>query len=196
MISLHKIIPTFKTQTNVEKVQCVILTDGEAPPLRYYKKFTGGRFSHNVEDYIGTSALGYNSFIRNRKTGNTYTLDVSWFDFSNVLLRDLRNSFPTVNFIGIRVLVPRDASPFMRMYLNASEYDKVHAKWKKTKSFVIKNSGYHKYFGISSSSMNQSSDFEVKDDATKSQIKNAFFKSLRTKKMNKKVLSEFIELIA
>ena len=44
--------------------------------------------------------------------------------------------------------------------------------------------------------MNQSSDFEVKDDATKSQIKNAFFKSLRTKKMNKKVLSEFIELIA
>ena len=196
LISLHKIIPTFKTQTNVEKVQCVILTDGEAPPLRYYKKFTGGRFSHNVEDYIGTSALGYNSFIRNRKTGNTYTLDVPWFDFSNVLLRDLRNTFPTVNFIGIRVLVPRDASPFMRMYLNASEYDKVHAKWKKTKSFVIKNSGYHKYFGISSSSMNQSSDFEVKDDATKSQIKNAFFKSLRTKKMNKKVLSEFIELIA
>ena len=38
--------------------------------------------------------------------------------------------------------------------------------------------------------------FDVKDDATKSQIKSAFIKSLRTKKMNKKILGEFIELVA
>ena len=44
--------------------------------------------------------------------------------------------------------------------------------------------------------MSQESDFEVQEDATKGQIKSAFVKSLRTKKMNKKVLSEFIELIA
>ena len=44
--------------------------------------------------------------------------------------------------------------------------------------------------------MNQDSEFSVKEDATKSQIKSAFVKSLRSKKMNKKVLSEFIELIA
>ena len=44
--------------------------------------------------------------------------------------------------------------------------------------------------------MNQDSEFDVKEDATKSQIKSAFVKSLRSKKMNKKVLGEFIELIA
>ena len=196
LISLHKLIPTFKKQNNVEKVQCVILTDGEAPPLRYHKKFIGGRFEHSTEDYIGVNSLGRNSFIRNRRTGNTYSLDVPWYDFSNVLLRDLRNSFPNTNFIGIRVLAPRDASSFMRMYFDGNEYLTVHAKWKKTRSMVITNSGYHKYFGLSSKVMSQESDFDVQEDATKGQIKSAFVKSLRNKKMNKKVLSEFIELIA
>jgi ribosomal protein L23 len=44
--------------------------------------------------------------------------------------------------------------------------------------------------------MNQETDFEVQEDATKTQIKSAFMKSLRTKKMNKKILGEFIELVA
>ena len=196
LITLHKLIPTFKKVNNVEKVQCVILTDGEAPPVRYHKKFIGGRFEHSTEDYIGVNSLGPNSFIRNRKTGHTYSLNVPWYEFSNVLLRDLRNSFPSTNFIGIRVLAPRDANSFMRIYFTGSDYFTAQTKWKKTKSMVITNSGYHKYFGLSSKVMNQESDFEVKEDATKGQIKSAFVKSLRTKKMNKKVLSEFIELIA
>ena len=36
----------------------------------------------------------------------------------------------------------------------------------------------------------------VNDDATKVQIKRAFIKSLKNKKMNKKILGEFIELVA
>ena len=36
----------------------------------------------------------------------------------------------------------------------------------------------------------------AQDDVTKVQIKRAFVKSLKGKKMNKKVLGEFIELVA
>ena len=36
----------------------------------------------------------------------------------------------------------------------------------------------------------------VDDDATKAEIKRAFVKSLKTKKLNKKVLGEFVELVA
>jgi hypothetical protein len=36
----------------------------------------------------------------------------------------------------------------------------------------------------------------VKEDATKTQIKSAFVKSLKSKKMNKKILGEFVELVA
>ena len=39
-------------------------------------------------------------------------------------------------------------------------------------------------------------EFEVQEDATKAQIKRAFVKSLKTKKLNKKVLGEFISLVA
>jgi predicted HAD superfamily hydrolase len=69
------------------------------------------------------------------------------------------------------------------------------SRWKKDRSFSIKNSGYHSYFGISSSALNNNIDFEVCDDATKGQIKSAFAKSLSSKKMNKKILGEFVELI-
>jgi hypothetical protein len=44
--------------------------------------------------------------------------------------------------------------------------------------------------------LSQETEFEVSDDASKSQIKSAFVKSLKSKKMNKKVLGEFIELVA
>ena len=63
------------------------------------------------------------------------------------------------------------------------------------RSFTIKNSGYHAYFGLSSSALSQDTEFDVKEDATKAQIKSAFAKSLKTKKLNKKVLGEFISLV-
>ena len=48
---------------------------------------------------------------------------------------------------------------------------------------------------MSANSLANDDTFEVKEDATKAQIKNAFIKSLKTKKLNKKILGEFIELI-
>jgi hypothetical protein len=38
----------------------------------------------------------------------------------------------------------------------------------------------------------KNAEFEVAEDATKAQIKSAFVKSLKTKKLNKKVLGEFV----
>ena len=68
--------------------------------------------------------------------------------------------------------------------------------WRKSKTFTIKNSGYDAYFALSSNSLAEDAEFDVDDDATKAQIKRAFVKSLKTKKLNKKVLGEFVELVA
>ena len=81
-------------------------------------------------------------------------------------------------------------------YDNSKEYDTIVNDWRRNKSFNIKNSGYDAYFGLSSSALSQDSEFDVDDSATKAQIKRAFVKSLKTKKLNKKVLGEFIELVA
>ena len=52
------------------------------------------------------------------------------------------------------------------------------------------------YFGLSSHALGNDTEFTVKEDATKAQIKSAFKKSLTAKKMNKKVLSQFMDFIA
>ena len=97
----------------------------------------------------------------------------------------------------MRILESRDAGNFVRRYCGYldNQYDVIMSRWKKERSFAIKNSGYHSYFGISSNVLNSNTDFEVGEDATKGQIKSAFVKSLSSKKMNKKILGEFVELI-
>ena len=197
LVALHQILPQFKKQNNVEKVQCVILTDGEGAPLKYSKKF---QRHWESEDYMGSQYINENCIIRNRKTGHTYSCAGlgHWADVSDLLIKDLRQSFPHTNFIGIRILTNRDASQFIRRYTGYEDdsYYKINSRWKKEKSFAIKNSGYHTYFGLSSSSLSNDDEFQVQEDATKAQIKKAFVKSLKNKKMNKKVLGEFVELVA
>jgi hypothetical protein len=115
-----------------------------------------------------------------------------------VFLRNLRDKFADINFIGIRVLEGRDAGNFIRRYCGwyGDEHDKVMSSWKKEKAFTIKKSGYHSYFGLSATALSQDTEFEVAEDATKTQIKSAFAKSLKSKKMNKRILGEFVELVA
>ena len=201
LVALHQILPKFQKDNKLQKVQCVILTDGEAAPLKYHKEFKN-RFPHITESeevYIGLNRIpGDSAFLRDRKLGTTYKFGYEYHEFSDILLRNLRDNFPEVNFIGMRVLQSRDANSFIRRYYgwHGKELDKVMTEWKKTKSFSIKKSGYHTYFGLSSAALSQDAEFEVKEDATKAQIKSAFTKSLKGKKMNKKILGEFIDLVA
>ena len=195
MVALHQILPKFREENKVEKVQCVILTDGEGSPLRYHKQV-----QRNWEDEpcLRTAAINYGTFLRCRKTGRTYAFNSDWYGQTDVFLRNLRDKFTDVNFIGIRIVPQRDGGHFIRRYTGSfsPEYDELMKVWKKSKSCSIKTSGYHTYFGLSSSALDNETEFEVKDDATKAQIRSAFKKSLNGKKMNKKVLGEFIELVA
>jgi hypothetical protein len=196
LITLHEILPQFQKENKLQKVQCVVLTDGEASQLKVHKEV---QRRWEKEPYIGT--VHYNpstTFLRDRKTGNTYSLDCEYHGFTDVLLRNLRDKFPTVNFIGMRVLESRDSGSFIRRYCGyyGDDYDRVMNSWRKEKTFSIKSSGYHTYFGISASALSNDAEFSVSDDASKSQIKSAFVKSLKGKKMNKKVLGEFVELVA
>ena len=194
MIALHQIIPQFKNEHKLQKVQCVVLSDGEGAPLKFHRQFDR---RWEDEPFLGTNSISYNSFLRDRKTGHTYSFDCEWHEMTDVLLQNLRDRFTDVNFIGVRVLEPRDANSFIRRYTGwGKNFEIIQKVWKKEKAFAIHQSGYHTYFGISANALSQSTEFSPGEDATKSQIKSAFVKSLRTKKMNKKVLGEFIELIA
>ena len=195
LIALHQILPKFQKENKLQKVQCVVLTDGEAAMCKYHREI---QRHFEKEPFMGTSNIYPNSFLRDRKTGMTYSLDCEWYEFTDVLLRNLRDNFKNINFIGIRVLESRDAGSFIRRYCGyfGPENEKTMSTWKKERAFSIKSSGYTTYFGISANALAQDAEFEVKEDATKTQIKSAFAKSLKSKKMNKKILGEFVELVA
>ena len=188
LISLYQILPKFKKETGVEKVQCIILTDGEANGLPYHVTVQRNWESN---PYLGQrNPHPERSFLRDRQLGKTYKIGYHYHGFTQTLLNNLKDRFSSTNFIGIRVLNNRDAKSFMRLYNEDHSID-----WRKTKTFTIKNSGYDAYFAMSSNSLAEDADFDVDEDATKAQIKRAFVKSLKTKKLNKKVLGEFIELV-
>lgn len=195
LISLQQVLPKFQKDNKLQKVQCVVLTDGEAHPLnRHYELMR----KWDTEPYMGTRSIDPSvTFLRDRKLGKTYKFGFNYHHFTETILNNLQDRFPYVNFIGIRVLPPREASRFMRLYTNY-DHEKVSQlenNWKKNRSFVMKNVGYHAYFGLSSNALSQETEFDVKEDATKAQIRSAFKKSLSSKKMNKKILSEFISLV-
>jgi hypothetical protein len=195
LMSLHQILPKFQKENKLQKVQCIVLTDGEANYPPYHVEIKRG---YDSDSYIGTRGINPDkTFLRDRKLGITYKFDYGYHQFTEVLLRNLKDKFSSVNFIGIRVFEGRSVNRFINLYHNQSDkqYEVIQNDWKKLKSFIITNSGYDAYFGLSSSALSQDAEFDVADDATKSQIKSAFVKSLKTKKLNKKVLGEFISLV-
>ena len=196
LITLHQILPKFQKENKLQKVQCIVLTDGEANQLVHHKEV---KRQWEKKPFLGTGYINPElTFLRDRKLGTTYQFGYGYHEFTDVLLRNLKDKFSSMNFIGIRVLESRNFSRFVQMYHSQLEkdYEKIQNDWKKVKSFTITKSGYDAYFGMSATALSQDTEFEVAEDATKSQIKSAFAKSLKTKKLNKKVLGEFISLVA
>ena len=187
LIALTQIIPAFKKMHGLQKTHCFILTDGEANPLMVAKENSyGGKGSRHL--FAGQD------FIRNRKTGHTYQVNRAYHSFSKILLQNLMEENKDCNFVGIRLCAPREMNAFIRSYQYVS--DDVLKKIKKQKYYEIKNTGYTSYFAMQSNSLNQEAEFDVEDGASKAKIKSAFVKNLKTKALNKKVLSKFMELVA
>ena len=196
LVCLHQILPKFQKENKLQKVQCIVLTDGEANHLPYHVEV---KRNWESEPYLGVRGINPNkTFLRDRKLGTTYKMNYGYHEFTDILIRNLKDKFSSVNFIGIRVLESRNANRFINLYheIGDKQYEKIQNDWKKLRSFTITNSGYDAYFGLSASTLSQNSEFEVAEDASKAQIKSAFVKSLKTKKLNKKLLGEFISFVA
>ena len=113
MVSLHQLLPQFQKKTGAEKVQCVVLTDGESQPLKYHREVQRG---WEDEPYMGTNYFGESCVLRDRKLGKTYvSKDSSRYECTDMLLHNLRDNFPQTNFIGIRVLPSREGGSFLSL---------------------------------------------------------------------------------
>ena len=194
IIAMHDIIPMFKKMTGVQKINTVILTDGESNNISYNVSIK----ADNIHCYWGQRAVSNNVRLRDRKTGHVSRPVGHNFNDSitTLLLENLRQNFPDVNFIGFRILTGGDFSYLYRNTYNETA-DNVLKKWRKEKSFVFtKQLGFQSLYLIASTAVNQSSEFDVDEGASKAQITKAFKSMLKAKTTNKKVLSSFVDMVA
>jgi hypothetical protein len=194
LVCLDAIIPQFKQQNKLQKVHCIVLTDGEA---QCSKMNSLVKRPWSDESHMGTRGIGDRVILRNRKNGHSYAFPSWWGNHTKSFNRYINDQFPEVNLIGIRVCATRDFASFLRDGLDDSnKYEDILNDWRKNRAVSFDAYGYNRQFAIASSALSNDTEFEVKEDATKAQIKRAFTKSLKTKKMNKKILSEFISMVA
>ena len=190
--SLTSVLPAFQKKYGLQKVHTIVLTDGESEPLTYtsYRETRDGDLRP-----VRCQIRSRSTYLRDRKLGTTYSLG-DYHKQQTSIMQNLRDRFPSMNFIGIRVCSGRDFGSMVRWWTEQSVSPEMSSKWKKEKSMTLDIGNYTKFFAISAGDMGASSEFEVQNDATKSQIKSAFKKSLQKSKFNRKILSEFVELVA
>ena len=197
IVSMHAVIPWFRKKYGVEKLNLIILTDGEASAGAYTTEYHSYRDS---EQYSCRSLEG-RSALRNRKLGIVYRpFDYGFLGNTKIFIEDLKNTFPQTNVVSFRLIETRDVATWCRQaadLCNLGNVDSFRKKIQKDKTAIVPSGlGYDAYYLITTKSMSLDTDFEVSEDATKAQIKSAFKKSLGNKAVNKKILSSFISMVA
>ena len=113
------------------------------------------------------------------------------------MIQQVKDRFPEVNVIGIRLCKGSELSSFVSHYGDSTRYDEVQQQWKKDKSAIIPNAvGYTALYALRLDALDEETEFEVKEGAAKGQITRAFKKMLKSKSTNKKVLSSFAEMVS
>ena len=194
IITLHDVIPVFQKKTGSQKTTVCILTDGESAGCQYSVKVN--RYG---DDYVGVRTFDEGNQLRDRKLGKTYKLSGDYRSTTQVLLQNLKDKFPEVNLVGFRIGNTGDFTSYYR-YANDHRFGFVPdidlKKWKKEKTWEFNNVGYDSLYFMANTSLSSNTDFDVADTATKTQIKSAFVKSLKSKKTNKKILSSFAAVVS
>ena len=194
VIMMNYIVPQFKKNNDIQKVNVCILSDGESCQAAYGRKFYN---DHRDEYYVRPRRIEYNVCLRDRKTGRVYTNLSEWGRSTNVFIQQLRDRNPSVNVLGFRILPGSQLTSFVSNYGDSAQYDKVQKQWKKEKSAIILNpQAYSALYAISSKSIESETSFDVESGAKKGEISRAFKKMLGSKSTNKKLLSSFIEYVA
>ena len=187
IVMLNYIIPQFKKQNDLQKVNVCILTDGESCQASYGRKYYN---DHKDEYYIRPRRLDYNTVLRDRSTGRVYSMNDGWSEMTNTFIQQLKDRNAGVNVLGFRIMGGSGLSGFVSTYASIAHYDQVQKQWKKDKSAVIPfPKSYTALYAINNNSIDADSEFDVESGAKKGEISKAFKKMLKSKSTNKRLLN-------
>ena len=205
IMALHQIIPNFKNKNKLQKVNVVILTDGEANNINYIVDLKQKYGSNATRSGLGTNYISTDTALRDRKIGHVYRnfQPGTWNSgVTTILLENLKDNFPEVNIIGFRIAGGSSFSYVYREYYNESSkklstYEEVMKIWRKEKCYELNGLGYDALYFISSNNLSASNaTMTVDEDSDTADIGKAFRTMLKKKATNKKLLTSFASLVS
>ena len=193
IVLLNYILPEFKKQNDLQKVNVCILTDGEASQSAYGAERYDDCKDENV---VRPARIDWGNCLRDRQTGRVYP-EFEYENITNVFIQQVRDRNPNVNVIGFRILQGSQLSSFVQRYGSFESYSDIQKQWKKEKSAIIPNpAAFTALYAINNTALNQSTELDVESGAKKGDISRAFKKMLKSKSTNKKLLNSFVEYVS
>ena len=196
IILLNYIVPQFRKDNDLQKVNCVVLTDGDACTTAYGREWIGKNEFGEDEPRLSTHRIDHGVILRDRQTGIVYR-QFTYGDCTNIFIQQLKDRNPDVNILGFRILNGSQLSSYVCTYGGGMEYyPQIQKQWRKEKSAIIPNPvAYSALYAISNNAIDADTTFEAKSDK-KADISRAFRKMLSNKAVNKKLLNSFVGMVA
>ena len=198
----RQLVDKMKKVENVQKVNVVCLTDGEANPMSYISeedRWNDGNIEKVTRSIAHACASVF--FLRDKKTGYTRKIDTHPYCTTKEIVSFFRE-ITDYNWIGIRLCSKGDLTRTLRYNdVQGVDYNDLDKTWKKERYFSISNAcGFSEQIYMPDRNIGESSEeIEVKakgEVATKAELQRAFKKHMGSKTSNKTVLNKFIEQIA
>ena len=202
LFAMNDFIPYFKTKNNVQIVNMVYLTDGESggsntywTPGRTEKDDGRSRETSHFGRYYSSGGKRPKTFIRDLETKKEYLFDDGRGRMTALLVEILRDkhNINIVNFFLIERLKRWD---FTRW---TNDPESSMKEFRKEKSVVYRDvEGWSSLYIMKGGRDLQTEEkiLEIGEDATRGQIRKAFSKFSKGRLENKKLLSQFVDMVA
>jgi hypothetical protein len=189
-IKIHK---EFQKTCRLDIVNSIFLTDGESSGLKQVVSHWNGYSAETVT----TGWYRQKNYMIFNKKRYAVGRDESITDILMEIYRDATGA----NLVGIRIMPYRcshyDFNSATGNRMVWADYTELKKKFRKEKWMSIDRKGYSKSFLILNKNMGTANgQFAVADDASTRKIKTAFSKSMTGKLQSRKMLTEFIDMIA
>ena len=201
IVAAMSIIPKFKIDNGIQKVNAVFLTDGVSHKAN--RKISGESLGgYSTDDYITDKVT--NTTVTSENKGRYYSGEKQ----TTMLLELLKKRIPESNVLGFFVagsgktgIVRREIIQD-KMGLNWDDMDtlkKCQKELRTNKVLVCKTAGYDEYYilpSIPKVDENDEDGIQVKENAKTGDLKRAFAKFSKSKVLNRQLLNKFIAQVA
>jgi len=213
ILAAMDILPKFKSNTGVQKVNTIFLTDGESHPVENYvtlsedgEKIFRGYIEHRNDAVITDPITG-------KKVKFDYKLyysDGASAKKTALYLELLKYRVPNMNIVGFFIagsgkngnvskntIIDKFGTGKYRDPSNNDIIKKVRKELKKNNVAVCKSAGYDEYYVLPSMDIEfENTGIQVDIGASKSALKSAFKKNATNKTLNRPLLNKFIGMVA